>query len=237
MMKEWVHAAVWTKRHRGGQLGVAELAHVRRFFGEADNFVDVGAHAGSWSFPVSRWIPRGKVYAFEALPYYASVLRKLFTLNGRSNVEVINAAVTSGPCTLRLAWRDTHGKSITGFTHIATKEEPQETTVEVKGMALDDYFAGTGTKIRFLKCDVEGAEMGVFKGARKLLAESRPFVFSELVPGFLARYGNSVPEVLGFFGELGFKPYELGADGRFSPVGGGAAVPHDVFFAPGEWKP
>jgi hypothetical protein len=46
-------------------------------------------------------------------------------------------------------------------------------------VSLDEYVR-TGPAPDFLKCDVEGAEVEVFRGAQWLLAEKRPIVLCEM---------------------------------------------------------
>jgi FkbM family methyltransferase len=60
--------------------------------------------------------------------------------------------------------------------------------------SLDGLFATlpARTKPMLIKCDVEGAELLVLKGARKLLQESSPVLLLSVHPPALPRYGHSV---------------------------------------------
>jgi hypothetical protein len=44
---------------------------------------------------------------------------------------------------------------------------------------VDEYVGGSGAP-DFIKCDVEGAEVEVFRGAEKLLNEKRPLILCEM---------------------------------------------------------
>lgn len=237
MFREWLHACIWAQRHARGRLPVPELARIRPLVSPADTLVDIGAHAGSWLMPMSRWVPQGQVYAFEALPYYASVLRKLTFLARRRNMHIINHAVTSAPQSVRLVWKDCTGNRITGLTHIAGDHEEQAGTVEVPGVPLDEDLADNRGRVRFIKCDVEGAEFGVFLGARQTIRRWRPFVFAELVQEHLVRYQHSLADVFGYFAELGYDAWELKEDQDCARIlGPDTYHGHDVFFAPREEK-
>jgi hypothetical protein len=50
---------------------------------------------------------------------------------------------------------------------------------KVSPVSLDD-FTKTKPAPDFLKCDVEGAEVAVFRGARRLLKEKRPGIICEM---------------------------------------------------------
>lgn len=237
MFREWLHAVVWYQRHVRGKLPVPELDIIRPLVSPDDTLVDVGAHAGSWLVPMSKWVPKGQVYGFEALPYYANTLRKLMILSGRSNVRIINHAVTSAPQTVRIVWKDPAGQRIAGLTHIAGKQEDTSGTVEVDGRPLDQDLAENKGRVRFLKCDVEGAEYGVFLGGRATLERWRPLVFAELVREHLARYQHTLGDVFGLFAQLDYEAWELTVGG--TPVriyGPDSYQGHDVFFAPREEK-
>ena len=71
--------------------------------------------------------------------------------------------------------------------HRAALEGDNFTTLSVPVVALDDYF-GASDKIGLLKIDVEGAELGVFKGAERILRRHAPLLVFEcenrhLAPG------------------------------------------------------
>ena len=46
-------------------------------------------------------------------------------------------------------------------------------------MSLDEYVRA-GPAPDFLKCDVEGAEVAVFRGGQRLLTEKRPGILCEM---------------------------------------------------------
>jgi FkbM family methyltransferase len=52
-------------------------------------------------------------------------------------------------------------------------------TIEVEAVPLDVY-ANELPVLDFIKCDVEGAEIEVFRGAQKLLREKRPIILCEM---------------------------------------------------------
>jgi FkbM family methyltransferase len=209
MIRETLHALLWAKRHTLGQMPVQEHAFFKRLINRDDVCIDIGAHAGSWTVPMSRWVPKGQVYAFEALPYYADVLKKTALLLRLKNVTVANNAVTAGPCSVKLVWKDGSGDRLTGLTHVAGAGESVEGTVEVAGVALDDFFRDRHLRsaIRLLKCDVEGGEYGVLLGAQRLLEVDHPVVFMELVESFLNRYGHSVADVFRFMMERDYEAF------------------------------
>jgi FkbM family methyltransferase len=72
---------------------------------------------------------------------------------------------------------------------------------------IDDLIPSTAFPGRpiMIKCDVEGAEMLVLKGAQKLLAERDVTVLLSVHPPALPRFGTSKEELRAFLASLDFK--------------------------------
>ncbi|WP_332816234.1 FkbM family methyltransferase [Ramlibacter sp.] len=209
-MRHAAHALVMAKRHLTGSLDVPELALLRRFIAHDSTCLDIGAHAGSWSRPLSRLAPEGIVYSFEALPYYADVLRILFRLLHLSNARVVNVAVSDRQGVLKIAWKDEQGRRLTGTTHVLGSHEAAVSVVEVPSVSLDHFVARERiARVDFIKVDVEGAEMFVYAGARGLLHRCRPVVFCELDERWTARYDYDTDKVFDLFESLGYGAYTI----------------------------
>jgi FkbM family methyltransferase len=84
-------------------------------------------------------------------------------------------------------------------------------------VTLDCYVSLMGlTKIDFVKCDVEGAELLVLQGARKTLESGiRPIWMLEVVPGLMKRFGFSPQNLATFLSSFEYKLCVL--DSRGSP--------------------
>lgn len=235
-MRQAGHALLMAKRHLTGSLAVRELELLKRFIPPEGICMDIGAHAGSWSRPLARLARDGAVYSFEALPYYAEVLRILFKLLQMRNAHVVNVAVSDCEGVLKIAWKDEHGKRLTGTTHVLGSREAGVCVVEVPSVSLDHFAAREGiTRVDFIKVDVEGAELFVFAGAQDLITTCRPVVFSELDERWTARYDYSTDDVFDRFESLGYCPYTVTSDGTAARTDRRAYSRRgDVLFVPQE---
>ncbi len=65
----------------------------------------------------------------------------------------------------------------------------------------------------FIKCDVEGAELLVFRGGRSTLAKYRPVVFTELLRKWSKPFGYHPNDLIGYFVELGYLCFAVGSSG------------------------
>ncbi len=143
---------------------------------------EVGMHQGFTAALIARWIgPEGQVFAFEPLQPNCDVAFKVFAENKLDNIKVTRAAVG-----------DENG---TVFIGNATTNPNVQTNgflgEECPVVRLDDQIEGS---IDLLKIDVEGYELHVLRGARRLL-ETRPHLQIEVHPGPIVDFGGAVSDI------------------------------------------
>jgi len=163
--------------------------------------VDVGAHKGAYTWWMRRAVGEtGKVYAFEPQPRLAEDLRALVSGSGYRNVIVENLGLSSAAG--RMMLNVPGGATSPGASLEPSAEGARSFAVDVT--TLDEYFDGDESRrIRLLKCDAEGHEMEVFKGAQRLLAEAGPCLLFECERRH--RRSGSVEEVFNFLQGLGYR--------------------------------
>ena len=236
MIKLFLHAVVWTKRHLTGQYDVSEIAIVARFIGPEEICLDIGAHAGSWTRPLSKLVERGHVYAFEALPYYAKVLKLTMTLLRLKNVSVFSYAVIDHNNPVRLIWRDNNGKSLTGLTHVESLLEDTKDAITINSTTVDAFIASQNIRspVVFVKCDVEGAELMVVRGALKMIEKFRPVFYLEVESDHCRRYGYKPSDLFDFFDLQKYSAYTISGSDLFITDKRAYSGQGDVLFVPAE---
>lgn len=137
-------------------------------------FYDLGANIGLFSMLGARLVGlRGKVFSFEPDLEVAQRLRENADRNGFTNITVVASGVWSSTGMLEF--------------HAAEPSSPDHGTGKfaVGGggrlthcISLDD-FVETQAPPDAIKCDVEGAEVEVLRGARRTLAVRTPWVLCE----------------------------------------------------------
>lgn len=141
-------------------------------------FYDIGANIGFFSLLAGRLVGKeGRVVAFEADPEIATRLRKHMERNAFGWITVEEKAVWSEPRTVFFARTDPATSPDRGLGHVVSSSA--NNTIQVSAESLDDYTWRQPAP-DFLKCDVEGAEVEVFRGARRLLKEKRPGIICEI---------------------------------------------------------
>lgn len=179
---------------------VAELKTIKRAVRPDDTVCDIGANKGSYTYWLSRWVPQGRVVAFEPQAELATYLQRACVSLGMKNVTVEAKAVYSQSGTLDLFIPGT--KDSPGATLVA-KGSSQEggRKVSVPVVVLDEYF-DPKTRIGVLKIDAEGAENKVFEGATRILTQQSPLLVFECENRHLET--GTVRDVFGFLESLGY---------------------------------
>jgi FkbM family methyltransferase len=151
---------------------------LRRYLRPGMTFYDLGANIGFFSLLAARLVgDEGRVIAFEADPEIAARLREHVDRNRFRSATVVEKAVWSEARTVFFERVDPATSPDRGLGHVVNTASPN--TVKIEAVTLDD-FARTSPAPDFIKCDVEGAEVEVFRGARRLLAEKRPGILCEI---------------------------------------------------------
>jgi FkbM family methyltransferase len=139
-----------------------------RLAAPGDRAIDVGANIGYMAAVLARAVgPTGQVTAFEPHPEIFADLDANVTPRG---VEAVQAAVSAEPgtATLHVPVEFGYNRGLATMEAVAGETE----AVEVRTVTLDSWVGADG-RIDVLKIDVEGHELGVLEGARRLLEDRR----------------------------------------------------------------
>jgi FkbM family methyltransferase len=164
--------------------------------------VDVGAHKGKFLRKLLDAAPMGVHTAFEALPHYAGELRARFP-----GVRVLEYAVSdqAGSMDFYLI------PGFEGWSGLRVQEypisvKPERLTVQ----SARDSFFGPEDRIDFVKIDVEGAELGVLRGAKATILRARPVIYFEYAIIHAREYGVTPEDMYGVLeSELEMNVYSL----------------------------
>jgi FkbM family methyltransferase len=185
----------------------AEFEIIGRHLRPGDIACDIGANKGSFIYWLSRWVRHGRVIAFEPQPDLARRLADVCHATGLENVTVEAKAVYShsGEKDLFLPTGHQPGASL----QRTALEAEGFTTLSIPLVSLDDYF-DADDRIALLKIDVEGAELGVFKGAERILRQHAPLLVFECENRHLSP-GN-VWDVFSYLTGLGYEGSFISGD-------------------------
>lgn len=186
-------------------------------------FVDVGANVGFFSLIASLTTPGIDVIAFEPNPKNVRIFNENVVANNLKNIrcEPLALSDTIGTATLYLNTSDMSASLLSDFQD---DFNPATDSVQTQTTTLDCYFEQHGTPNKMvLKVDVEGHEVALLRGARRVLADCGP----DLILEVLKPYPD---EANVFLKQFGYHFYQITDEGLL-PSETLVSVRHgDLFF-------
>ncbi len=166
------------------------------------NVWDVGANMGVFSLAAAHLSRTGTILGIEADPWLSELLRRTAALNPSLSIHVVPAAVSDhvGEAILAIAAR---GRAASHLSHVhgSSQSGGCRTEVVVPCITLDsllDTFAAPD----LIKIDVEGAELLVLRGMKRLLEEARPLIYCEV-------RRETLPDALAIMGQHQYEARDL----------------------------
>jgi FkbM family methyltransferase len=192
-------------RYRHLSWNPEEYAAFRAAVRPGATVLDVGANVGAYTVLFARWVgDSGRVVAFEPAPGSIAGLREHVRLNGLSNrVEIVDAAVSDG---VGSAIFDCEGVS---GANALVPGAAGPGAITVATTTLDAFCADRGLQPTVVKIDVEGAELDVLRGGRRVLAAPGLQAFVEFHPAIWARRGIAREAIATELADQGFEPEPL----------------------------
>jgi FkbM family methyltransferase len=162
----------------GGEAQVQEYLALRLKPGMV--FYDVGANIGLFTLIAARLVrPGGHVVAFEPEAGVAVRLQENAVRNELHNVTVVRAAAWSSSGRVSFCSADPSNSPDLGVGRVVDYRVTEPSANTVSAVALDDCISKYSPP-DLIKCDVEGAEVEVFRGASQILAAHKPEIICEL---------------------------------------------------------
>jgi FkbM family methyltransferase len=140
--------------------------------------LDIGAHKGGYLYLILQLVGKnGKVVAFEPQSLLFNYISKMKKLLNWENVTVEHIALsdTETETTLFIPTNNVSSKSAPGATILNNRERNDIGFTEKVGTdSLDHYCSTHNVAPDFLKIDVEGNELNIFKGGMNTLSNTNP---------------------------------------------------------------
>jgi FkbM family methyltransferase len=168
---------------------------MRRTLRPDSTAIDVGAFEGGMLRHMFRFAPQGRHFAFEPIPEKFERLRQAFP---QARVHPHALGAEQGTVTFH---------SVVGHPALSglrrrLEELPNEEVREVQvSLETLDRVIPADLPIAFIKIDVEGGELGVFRGGVQTLRRNRPVIVFECGVGGADYFGSTPQEIFDFLAE------------------------------------
>jgi len=215
--------------------GAREVMLIRRLISPGDTILDIGANTGQLTWLFSRLAgTTGEVHAFEPL------LASFKTLENNIQKQKLPSKIFLNQCALSdkggladiYVPGDDYTQASLAIHSVSSWERESVVSSDcVQVTTLDEYLKKMGVqKVDFVKCDTEGAELLVLKGAISMLNQDKPpFVLLEIYGSWTKDFSYSPKDIFDFLSSEG--GYEFIHLGRY----GFEYVPKSVRIIPGSF--
>ena len=166
---------------------------IARLCPRGGTFLDIGAQYGAVFSAALRQDTTLNVIAFEAETTKAAKLKEVFP-----NCQIFDLAVgeKEGTATFFL------NPNASGYNSLVPRQGSETVPVTVRMAALDDLLSDIDVDV--IKIDIEGAELGAFRGGERLIERSKPVIMFECVLRGTNALGYSAPLIWQWFSDRGF---------------------------------
>jgi len=173
--------------------------------------LDVGANIGYFSVRFAKINKNIQVHAFEPVPSTYDFLT--------ANISRNKVGLRVKPYCIGLSDQcgsfDFHMEPMNGTNASLLNVSNAHDSKKVKSntLTMDQFCQDRSIKPDFIKCDVEGAELLVFKGGLSTILQNTPVVFTELLRKWAKPFGYHPNDVISFFLEMGYECYGIFDEG------------------------
>ena len=173
-------------------------------------YVDAGTNRGQVLAEAVQIAPRGRHVAFEPIPALAAEVARSFP-----DVECRQVALGATPGEAEFC----HFTTMDGWSGLRRSPEVSDERghpryIRVRVSTLDEELEGLVPTV--VKIDVEGAELDVLEGGRRVLGETKPHVIFEHVAAAAALYAAPPEGCWDLLSELDYEVFTLTGEGPFT---------------------
>ncbi|GAB3357559.1 MULTISPECIES: FkbM family methyltransferase [Giesbergeria] len=177
----------------------------------ARTILDVGANIGLYAIRFAKRLAQAHIYAFEPMPTsYAFLQRNVAANQVGSQISCFNYGLSDSSGTVNF-YISPAASTNASLLNVADAQDAQQ--VVGLTLTLDQWTANQKVAPDFIKCDVEGAELLVFRGGCSTLTQYQPMVFAELLRKWSKPFGYHPNDMLSFFADLDYQCFAVGDTG------------------------
>ena len=180
--------------------------------------LDIGANVGWFTIQLANKYPAVDIYSFEPVPATYAKMKRNLELNGIGEMSIRGGRV----CTVNAGLYDKDAEStifVPGSSEASSlqpvndkfylrDDDEGQTAISCVIKTMDTFVREQGIKrLDFIKCDTEGAEKMVFLGAKQVLKNFKPMVYTEMLRKHAKRFGYHPNEIIEYFKDYDYDCY------------------------------
>jgi FkbM family methyltransferase len=172
---------------------------------------DVGANVGWYAVQLGRKVDAdAMIFCFEPVPTTFDRLAENVKLNGLDGrVRLLNFGLSDTPGAVDFFLPDFTGSVAASARNLHPEEGVARLRVQLD-TAGDFAEREHIDRIDLIKCDVEGAELSVLRGARRIIERDRPIIFLEMLRKWARQFDYHPNDIISLLRQSGYRCWGLG---------------------------
>ena len=169
-------------------------------------FYDVGANIGWYSLNISKKNKNASIYSFEPIKKTYEYLVKNIKLNNFQNIKAYNFGLSNKKGSFSFYFYP-EGSGNASMRDLSKRDTVTKLNCKLK--VMDNFRKENRHCVDFIKIDTEGSELLVLNGAKKILSEDKPIIFSEILRKWAKEFNYKANDVLIFLRNYGYNCYTI----------------------------
>ena len=183
------------------------IEHIKYFLPENGTGIDIGANIGRFTRVLAGLVgKKGLILSIEPLIYPRKILSSMVFINRLNQVKILANALSNkeGKAFMNIPLKN--GKPQSALATLGATKFKESMSEEVEIITLDYLVQEMNLRdLNFIKCDVEGLELEVFKGAKEAIEKFKPTIFCEVTENFYSANGRSSSIFFKLMSSYGYK--------------------------------
>lgn len=184
-----------------GSYEQAELDMQLKLIEPESTILDIGANFGWYAMHIGKYRPFSKILSFEPITSTFRWLNENIELNDFKNIRTFNFGFSDAEGSFDFYFEPSLSVNAS-LANVSGGKDIQVTKCSVR--RLDDFIKTENVKVDFIKSDVEGFELLVFKGGADLIRRDCPVIFTEMLRKWTLTFNYHPNDIIAFFRELGY---------------------------------
>jgi FkbM family methyltransferase len=187
-----------------GSYEADELSMQMSLMNPSGIILDIGGNFGWYAIHVAKRFPMAQIYTFEPIPETYQSLLDNIKINNSKNVTALNFGFSDQKGSFEF-YIDPSLSVNASLANVSGNNNLKKVFCKVEQM--DHWAAGNVPRIDFIKCDVEGAELLVFKGGKNIIEKYHPVIFTEMLRKWTSKFNYHPNDIISLFDQLNYKCY------------------------------
>lgn len=188
-----------------------ELAVLSHLAGGAEVIFDVGANVGWYAIQLAHAArDRSRFYCFEPVPRTRATLLRNVGLNKLADrITVFDFGLSDSNGTAEFFLPEAAGSVAASARNLHPDDQVVKLSVQLQ--TLDDVVAREQIeRVDLIKCDVEGAELSVLRGAARTIERDKPIIFLEMLRKWARQFGYHPNDIITLLATGGYRCWGVG---------------------------